>query len=246
VIYLLAGEHEASNTAGTAMTISANKGGITMLGVPKHNLTPRTFLGINADDEILDLSEGELEIAYIYFLGKPAQATSGLVTMSSTNVYNVWIHDCAFDIGGAATNLGVFGLEATAAVSGLVVENCSFYTDSASGPWINLTGVLDSRITNNVFNHSAGTLAVGIQCGAGTIRVLIDHNVFMDGAGTVTSGIDGTGVTIANTIVIADNRFGSTHTVPVDNFDAAEAILAENYKMGVGATDGGTLIVAIT
>ena len=46
--------------------------------------------------------------------------------------------------------------------------------------------------------------------------------------------------------VIKSITFGVTVTVPVDNFDAAEAVLSENYDFGVGATDGGVLVVAIT
>ena len=74
----------------------------------------------------------------------------------------------------------------------------------------------------------------------------IRRNLITSYGTALTVGVNGTGATIASGVQCVDNRFGSLVTVPVDNFDAGECELAENYHLGVGGTDGGVLIVVIT
>jgi len=239
VIVLLPGAHSWS------ASVAVDVAGITITGLPGgagNYLRQRASVTTSAADEIMNVTAANVEIAYLHVI--PATTKAGIDF--SANADNLHVHDCSFDMATPAVDTGTIGLDATGGASNVLIRNNYFECDGAQGPAIDVTGCLDSVVEDNTFNLSANTWAAAITTGAATARVVIRRNLFNDGAGTITAGIDGTGATIANGVVIHDNRFGVTVTVPVDNFDAAEAVISENYDFGVGATDGGVLITAIT
>lgn len=248
VIVLLPGTHSAANSAGTATSVAASVAGVTMMGLPAGAGNPfrkRTVLTIAAADQTVNVTAADIEIAHITFLGDALNTASANLDFSSA-AHRLYIHDCTVDVTAQTAGTSILGFDATGAAQHVVIERCVFHVDGAFGAMIDTTATLDSLVSDCVFNLSTGTLAAAITTGAATDRCIIRRCLFNDGGGTITAGVDGTGATIANGVVIHDNRFGVTVTVPVDNFDAGEAVISENYDFGVGSTDGGVLVTAIT
>lgn len=251
VIQLLPGVHSAQTTAGVATSIAANVAGVVMRGLPGggrnsgNPMRQRTTLTIAAADQTVNVTAADIEIAHIRFLGDALNTGSANLDFSAA-ASRLYLHDCSVDVTAQTASTSILGFDALGAAAHVVIEHCVFHVDGAFGAMIDMTATLDSIVRDCIINLSTGTLAAAITTGAATDRCYIGRNVFNDGAGAITAGIDGTGATIANGIVIFDNRFGVGVTVPIDNFDAAEAVISENYDFGVGATDGGALITAIT
>jgi len=132
------------------------------------------------------------------------------------------------------------------AADDLLIDGCTFVSDGAQGNAIVATAAIRSAIKNCLIYNTAGTWASAILCGAATTGLYIVDNIITSYGTALTAGVNGTGATIASGVQCVRNQFGSLVTVPVDNFDAGECELSENYQLGVGATDGGALIVAIT
>jgi len=246
-IVLLPGTHSAANTSGTATSIAANVSNVRMVGlqVGGSPWSKATRLTLAANDQTVNITATNVEIANITFLGDVLNTGSALVDFSvaATNLY---IHDCTIDVTAQTASTSILGIDATGAAQDVVIERVVSFCDGAFGAMIDMTATLDSKVVECEHIQSTGTLAAYLTAGAATDRLHIRRCYVGDGAGTVTAGIDGTGATIANGVNISDCRFGVGVTVPVDNFDAAEATLCENYDFGVGATDGGALITAIT
>jgi hypothetical protein len=247
-IILLPGDHLAANMAGTATSIAANVANVTMTGLTGIKGNPfykRTTLSVAAADQTVNVTAAGVEIANIKFVGNVLNVGSAHVDYSSA-AHGFYFHDNTVDMTAQTANTGIIGVDALGAAQYVVIQDNVFYVDGAFGAMIDMTATLDSLVSRNKIVVSAGVLAAGITAGAATDRLEIEGNVFNDGAGTITAGIDGTGATIANGVAIYGNRFGVTVTVPIDNFDAAEAQISDNFDFGVGATDGGVLVVAIT
>lgn len=246
-IVLLPGTHSAANNAGTATSIAANVASVRMVGLNTGGSpwVRSTKLTIAANDEAVNVTAANVEIAYITFLGDVLATGSAHVNFSAAAT-GFYIHDCTIDVTAQTASTSILGLDAIGAAQGVVIERVTSFCDGAFGAMIDMTATLDSKVVECAHSQSTGTLASYLTAGAATDRLHIRKCYVVDGAGTVTAGIDGTGATIANGVNISDCRFGVGVTVPVDNFDAAEATLSENYDFGVGAMDGGALITAIT
>lgn len=241
VIVLLPGTH--SPTA----SIAANKAGITIMGLPSGRGNPmkhKTTIGAVTGDQNLNITAADVEIAYLNFIPVTADTAIDI----SAAGHRAYIHDCSFDLATPAVNTGTIGIEALGAADRVVIEDCFVESDGAQGQAIVATALTNSAVRRSQFwqTGSGTTWASVLLCGAATTNLVVDACEFLDFAGTITVGVDGTGSTIANGVHVQNCRFGVTVTVPVDNFDAAEATLSENYDSGVGATDGGVLITAIT
>lgn len=250
-IVLLPGAHLAQTSvnrttdSGTATSVAANVANVTMMGMPGNRLYPKTSLSIAANDETVNVTAAGIEIANIAFITDALNTASANLNFSAA-ASRLYIHDCIVDVTAATANTGILGFDAIGAAAYVLIERCRFVIDGAFGAAVDMTATVDSVLDSCDVVVQTGTLAAGITTGAATDRCYIRRCSFMDGAGTITAGIDGTGATIANGVIIHDCRFGTGVTVPIDNFDAAEAQISENYDFGVGATDGGVLIVAIT
>ena len=240
VIVMLPGTHTYS------ASVAADVAGITIMGLPGGRGNPKlkkTSITISATDQIMNVTAANIEVAHINFI--PITTAAAIDLSAAANQF--YCHDCSFDLYTPAANTGTIGIDALGAASFVVIEDCHFISDGAQGPGVDVTALVDGIVRNCIFEiNGSGTWAAAVTCGAATTRVRIDGCSFLDWNGTITAGIDGTGATIANGVHVQNCRFGVTVTVPVDNFDAAEATLSENYDSGVGATDGGVLVVAIT
>lgn len=241
-ILLMPGAHTIS------ASLALNKANLSIIGLPYYPGAPNQFvrpsasLTISATDQIANVTAANVEIANVRLIPITTQAAIDFSAAGD----NLWVHDCSFDMATPAVNTGTIGIDAIGAASNVLIERCYFECDGAQGPAIDMTATLDSVVKDCIFQLSTGTWAAVLTTGAATDRLLIENCKWLDGAGTMTAGVDGTGATIANGVAITNCRFGVTVTVPVDNFDAAEAQLSENYDFGVGAADGGSLVTAIT
>lgn len=247
VIVLLPGTHSAANTSGTATSIAANVAGVRMMGLggSQNPWAKPAKLTIAANDETVNITAANIEIEHITFLGDALSTGSANVNFSAAAT-GLYVHDCTVDVSAQTASTSILGFDAIGAAQYVIFERVISLCDGAFGAMIDMTATLDSKVVECEHIQSTGTLAAYLTAGAATDRLHIRRCYVVDGAGTVTAGIDGTGATIANGVNISDCRFGVGVTVPVDNFDPAEATLSENYDFGVGATDGGVLVVAIT
>ncbi|MFZ2652445.1 MAG: hypothetical protein WA210_20280 [Burkholderiaceae bacterium] len=238
-VFLLPGAHTV------AASIAASKAGVTYTGPARGRgkiFGGQASITTSADDEIMNVTAADIEICHLTVI--PVTTKAGInFSAAATRLH---VHDCYFDMATAAVNTGTIGLDATGAAQYLLVEDCYFLSDGAQGPALELTAVIDSVIRGCYITANAGTWAVAVQLGAATENVIFDRCRWSTSGTAISSGIDGTGATIGSGVTVCDCRFTSLVTVPVEDFDAAEAELVESYKGGIGATDGGALIVAIT
>lgn len=241
-IILLPGTH-----APTA-TIAASVAGVTMMGagtwMQRPNfMRPRAVITGAAAVAGITITGANITLAGFGLTVATGQA--GFTCAAATNLY---VHDCNFDMNTANGNVATISIANTATSLRAMIENCSFQGKAGQGPAISLTASGQWVIRNNYFYVAAGTWANSILVGATATQNLIDkcHFITYIAAGVITAAIDGTGATIVPSCAITDCRFGNGCTVPIDNFDAGEATISENYKLGVGAADGGSLITAIT
>lgn len=240
-IVLLPGVH----TVATA-SIAMSKSGVKVFG-------PEAWMGrpVYKPSAILTTSVTGDEIANVTapdcgFIGvtiRPITASDAIDLSVAADGF--LIDQCLFDLYTPAVNVATVGLT-LAAAENITIRNSRFISDGAQGNAIVATGAIDSIIEGNMIYNTAGTWASAILCGAATSGLFIVMNR-IDSYGTaLTVGVNGTGANTANGVKCEDNRFGSLVTVPIDNFSAGTCSLSENYDSGVGATDGGVLVVAIT
>ena len=245
VVVLLPGTHTLQDTSDTAESLAMDVAGVTWMGLPsgKGNFVrPKTVIAAVTGDQNINVTAANVEIAHLRLI--PVTADSAIDASAAAD--NLYIHDCSFDMATPAANTGTIGIDFIGAASYANIDNCYFECDGAQGAAIVATATLDSVVQNCSFAQSAGTWAAAVVTGAATDRLLIRDCDFIASNATMTIGINGTAATIASGVTMFRNIFSSSTTVGIDGFGAGEADIAENYAAGVGATDGGVLIVAIT
>lgn len=239
-IVLIPGTHTVQTTS-----VAADVPGVTMQGIPNGRgniLRPRTILTTDITaDEIMNVTAANIEVAYLDL--RPITASDAIDLTAAADGFH--LHNCRFDLATPAVSTSTIGIT-LAAAEGILLEDFAVICDGAQGNAVVATGALDSTIRNFRILQSAGTWASAILCGAATERLLIDHGYFLPSNATLTAGINGTGATIASGVLVTHCLFADSVTAAVDNFDAGECELAENYQLGVGGGDGGVLITAIT
>lgn len=241
-IVCLPGTHTIS-TASLAMSKAGVKiiGPEAWFGRPVYMPSAILTSEITAD-EIANVTAPD--VGFIGLTIRPITAGVGIDFSSAASGFLV--DQCHVDLYTPAVNIATVGLKALGAASHGTIRNCKMVADGAQGDAIIVTALVDSLVEGNLIYNTAGTWASAVLCGAGTTGVWFIKNTFDSYGTALTAGINGTGATIANGVKCEDNRFGSLVTVGIDNFDAGECAISQNYDFGVGATDGGVLIVAIT
>lgn len=239
VIVLLPGTH--SPTA----SIAVSKAGLTIMGLPGgagNFKRQKTAIAAVTGDQNMNVTAADVEIAYLHFIPVTADSAIDL----SADADRCHIHHCSFDMATPAANVGTIGVDLIGAASNVLVEECYFECDGAQGPAIAVGAAVDSTFRRNEIVLSAGTWAAAMTTAAACDRILIYENYFHAGNATMTAGVLGTTGGSASAVAFHRNIFPDSATVPVDTYDAGTAELAENYVAGVGSTDGGVLVVAIT
>ena len=192
-------------------------------------------------DEIMNVTAPDCGIFGVSI--RPITASDAIDLSAAANGFT--LDGCHFDLYTPAVNASTVGITC-AATRDVLIRHCNFVSDGAQGNAIVATGLIDSEIAECQFVAKAGTWASVILCGAATTELYIQRCAFLAGNATMSVGVNGTGATIASGVHVHDCRFADSVTVPIDNFNAGECEIAENYQAGVGSTDGGVLIVAIT
>lgn len=240
VIMLLPGTHTVSTTS-----IAADIAGVSMYGLPGGRgnfVREKTILTTDiTGDEIINVTAANIEMGY--FTLRPITASDALDVSAAADGFHM--HNFSLDLQTPGINTATIGIT-LAAANNILLEDFYVECDGAQGDAISLTGTLDSVIRNFVIAQSAGTWASAILCAAATERLLIDNGWFLPSNATLSAGVNGTGATIASGVLVTRCMFADSVTVAIDNFDAGECEIAENYQLGVGAGDGGVLITAIT
>lgn len=240
VIMLLPGAHTVSTAS-----VAADVAGVSMFGSRVGNgnhLKNKTTITTDITaDEIINVTAADIEFGYFDII--PITASDAIdLSVAADGFY---MHDFKLDMATPAVSTSTVGITCAAAEN-VLIEDFSVICDGAQGNAIVATGLIDSVIRRGTMLQSAGTWASAILCGAATTQLHIDKCNFLPSAATLTEAINGTGATIASGVLVTDCRFADSVTVAVDSFDAGECELAENYQLGVGSTDGGVLITAIT
>lgn len=240
VIMLVPGAHTVQTTS-----VAADIAGVTMWGLPAgrgNRLRSRTSVTTDiTGDEAINVTAADIEFAY--FDPIPITASDFLDLTAAADGFHM--HNFKLDFATPAVSTSTVGLT-LAAAENILIEDFSVMCDGAQGNAIVATGAIDSAIRNFTILQSAGTWASAILCGAATTQLHIDKGMFLPSNATLTEGINGTGATIAGGVLVTNCMFADSVTVAIDSFDASECEIAENYQLGVGGTDGGVLIVAIT
>lgn len=240
VVVLLPGAHTAS------ASLAMSKAGVTLTGLPRGmqgGVNQQTSLTTSATaDQIINVTAANIEIAHLSIIPITAAAAIDFTAAGD----QLYIHDCYFDLETPAVNVATIGVDAVGAASNLVIRDCVFVSDGAQGAAIDLTGTINAIVERCKLIGTAGTWAAAITTGAATTGAIISQCMCYSHGTAITAGVDGTGATIAAGVHVEYCTFGNLVTVSVDNFDAGEATLVEVYKAGVGATDGGTKVTAIT
>lgn len=241
VVVLLPGAHTVTGA------IAMDTAGVTLMGLPNgkgNRMYNKATLASSAADETVNVTAADCEIAYITLIATTSQAAA-LVDFSAAGD-RLYVHDCTFDFTPATAATAILGINAAGAANFVLVEDCVFHADGAFGAAIGVGAALDMAVRGNLFLLSAGTWAAVCTTGAACDRVVFYENYFHAGNATMTAGVLGTTGGTASAVLFARNVFPDSATVAVDTYDAGTAELAENYQSGVGATDGGVLITAIT
>lgn len=239
-IVLLPGTHTLTTS------VAASVAGVTMTGIGEDVRTnfmyPQAIVTGPSGDQAINVTAANVEISRLRFVCITAISCIDF----SVAADRFYIHDCSFDMSTAAASTSTIAIDSLGAASSVVIDHCYFDEVGAQGPAIDMTATLDSQIRNCTIVSTSGTWAAAISTGAGTDRLLItDCDVQVCGT-ALTAGVDGTGADTANGVQAHRCVFGAKTTVSLDNYDAGEAQIANVYKAGVGAADGGTLVVAIT
>ena len=207
----------------------------------------RASITTSADDEIINVTAADIEIAHLRVI--PVTTRAGIDFTTAAN--RLCVHDCSFDLSTPAASTGTKGVAATTAAQApqhILVRNCYFECDGAQGPGVEVGDTLDYVVQDNLFVQSAGTWAAAAS-GAGVTN---QHgtwlrNSFLPQAGsTMTIGIRGSDLTSASSVAVIANFFGDDVTKGVDDFGSGDAYLAENYQASIGAGSGGAIVTAIT
>jgi len=239
VVVLLPGTHSPS------ASIAADVAGVTMMGLPGgagNVLKQKTTIAAVTGDQNINVTAANIEIAYLNFI--PVTADSAIDISAAGDQCH--IHHCSFDMATPAANTGTIGVDIIGAASNVLVDHCYFECDGAQGAAVAVGAAVDSIVEDCTCSLSTGTWAAAMTTAAAVDRVIIRRCTFYAGNATITAGILGTTGGAASAVLVSDCRFADSVSVAVDTYDAGTAEIAENYQAGVGSTDGGVLITAIT
>ena len=245
VIALLPGTH----TSAAQVTIT--KAGLTFIGISPnfrdreskaHGLASKVNWTSTLAGTAVALSVADTTFIGINFIPVTARTFMTGVTCPRTTVV-----DCAITLSATASTSTkglVFsgGSSADCHFSNIAVLNS--IAASAQGPALDITALERVILEDSTFlmTGTSSAWAVAVQCGSGTTGIARRNTFQALGVGTMTIGIDGTGVTVANSFVLENNRAGiSPGAGAYKNFDADSASLIANYRGTASAGSGGTL-----
>ncbi|MCK5610492.1 hypothetical protein KAR91_51945 [Candidatus Pacearchaeota archaeon] len=233
-----------THTPGASLAMS--KAGVKLLSLDAvrggNPLRQSTTIAAVTGDQTINVTAADCEIAGFNII--PVTADTAIDFSAAAD--GLHIHHNHFDLATPAASTGTKGVEALGAADGVYLHDNGYFADGAQGEAINMTATTNSLVEDELIMLSTGTWAAAMVTGAATDTLTINRLRCLTTAGTIVIGVNGTAATIAGGVQCLNGRFSDGVTVALDGFGAGEAEIAENYQMGVGGTDGGVLIVAIT
>jgi hypothetical protein len=239
VIVLLPGAHSWS------ASVAADVAGITITGLPGgagHPMRQRTSITTSADDEIINITAANVELAYLHIIPVTTKAGVDFTTAAD----GLYVHDCSIDMFTAAANTGTKGIAATAlaqAPSRILIERVYAESDGAQGHAIDIGDAYGAVVQDCTFRLTAGTWAAAAKSAGVTSQHSIWRRChFQAAVGTMTVGILGSDMTSTGQASVFDCRFDENVTTPIEDFDAEGCNIAENYRASAdGSAEGGLL-----
>lgn len=188
-----------------------------------------------------------LTVGNCSFIGIRMVPVTAQTFMTGTTCARTVMADCAVELSAAASTStkGIVFSGGSSTFCHFV--NCvglNSVATSAQGPAFDVSGLGQMIFENGtiLLTGTSSAWAVAIQCASGTSGVFRNNTITALGAGTITIGIDGTGVIIANSVLLQDNKVGvSPGAGAFKNFDADSACLVTSYLGTVHGGSGGTL-----
>jgi hypothetical protein len=230
-------------TLTTKLTVS--KDDVSFIAA-KHNATSPT---VTIKSALADTVE--IEASHTYFKGIKFQATDAacehLVNVADTKaVDGLTFEECVFDPNAQTTVTGITADDASFAVTGMTVANCTFLQGfDGSAIEIGALGAANSLIENNFFQITAAKDAINLAdttAFATGYGLRIKGNTFLGGDATG----DEVAITIAGTenttapAVIEENKFlyCATAAVTIDKITGSIILNYQTTDQG----NGGTLV----
>ena len=243
IIAMLPGTHTDS------VTVTCNKAGLSFIGIqPSSRIGPQvrtyalgtkvnwtsTFAGTAVTNTAADCTFAGINMipvtarTFMTCIATPRNAFIGCaVTLSAT--------------ASTSTKGIVFSGAAGAYCSFVDCVGINTVATSAQGPWLDITAAQNILVEgcDTILKGTSSAWAVAIQCGAASSGIFKRNWMAAHGVGTITIGIDGTGVAVANSFGMTDNRYGvSPGAGACKNFDNDEVSLVNNYYATIGGGAG--------
>lgn len=239
VIVLLHGTHSWS------ASVAVDVAGITITGLPAglgNQVRQRTSITTSTDDEILNVTAANVEIAYLHII--PVTTKAGIDFTTAAD--GLYVHDCSIDMFTAAANTSTKGIAATSlaqAPSRILFERIYAESDGAQGHAIDIGDAYGAVVQDSVFRLTAGTWAAAARSAGVTSQQSIWRRChFQAAVGTMTVGILGSDMASTGQASVYDCRFDENVTTPIEDFDAEGCNIAENYRASAdGSAEGGLL-----
>jgi hypothetical protein len=250
VIMLLPGTF----TAATTITIA--KAGLTFVGVyPSQRLGPdvRPYAACSKTNWTSTFAGNGITLtaADTTFIGINFIPLTARAMLAGTTCPRTQFIDCSVTMSAAASTSTKGFVFSGGSSSFCNFQNCFFIDSvatSAQGPCLDLTA-LDSFVVENctiVCTGTSSAWAVAVQLGAGSAGIFRNNHIYANGAGTITIGIDGTGIAVANAIMMSNNFYGVSPGIgAVKNGGTTNFTIVQNFYSTIGG-GAGFVISTIT
>jgi hypothetical protein len=225
-------KHAETITGITNSGLTMDIAGVRVIGLGSGNVRPTITLATPTTTTIT-MSAANVSLENVIIKSTIAEIVS-LFTISGAG--------CtldAVDVQGGATSI-ITAVTTTAAADQLTIRNCQHFTTAAvtaAGPWINLIGADDCKITDNYFNIVTKNDATSNIIGGGTtasLRVVVKNNeIFNLGTSCVPISMY-----TGSTGMISYNNVGGSKTVAAGMVVPASCYVFQNFVTNVAATSG--------
>lgn len=228
IIAMLSGTHTS------ALQVTIAKAGLTFVAINPHfrdreNQRPNPLTGQVVWTSTFAGTAVAMTAANTTFIGLRMVPVTAQTFMTGTTCGKTVMADCAVELSAAASTStkGIVFSGGSSTFCHFV--NCTALNSvatSAQGPAFDVSG-LGQMIMENctiLLTGTSSAWAVAVQCASGTSGVFRNNTITALGAGTITIGFDGTGVTVANSVMFQGIRAGVSPGVGAfKNFDADSA-----------------------
>lgn len=264
VIVLLPGTHKplasgANDTVQTAASIAISKAGLTVTGLPGAASVPgslgagsgrnqRTIIAhTTLQDELMNVTAADVEIAYIHFDVQGALATPAQQGLDIAAA-RCFVHDCTFDNSITGTSdTACISLELLSGADHTVIRNCYFMAQHNTGPALRLTSANYTVLEQSTFEWlpASGTAWDDvIECVSSVVGLTIrDVDVISNNTTDIVDVVELSGATTDETTNVRRCYF-PVGSDPFEPAAAADVSMAQCWLLEISGGTGGTAVVA--